>query len=343
MSPLLGHRPSLWIIYFKKTEIQKIQSDESNLTSSIPQGSVLGCVMFLIYINDLPKFLINDSVQPVLFADDLSILVNCKNKENLKQLVDETLNKVTVWLQDHNLEINKNKTKIMEFRSYKKPSLNLNINYQNTNLQAVDSFDLLGLSIDTHLNWKSHIELIKSKLAKFTYALYQLKRNTNIDTALAAYYAYAYSWLRYGIMLWGTSTNADELFVMQKKCVRILAHIDHMQSCKPYFKKYKLLTLTSIYIQDIALFVHKNIDNFKKIQDTHSRNTRHKNKLYLPPSRLTILNQSPFYMCIKIYNHLPGHLIVENNINQFKKMLNAYLVEKCFYTLNEFISSKQYS
>ncbi|KAF9814712.1 hypothetical protein SFRURICE_014807, partial [Spodoptera frugiperda] len=137
-------------------------------------------------------------------------------------------------------------------------------------LQNVDTFNLLGINIDTHINWKTHIEHIKSKLSKFTYALFQIKCSTNVETALSAYFAYAYSWLRYGIMLWGDSVNIHDLFILQKKCVRIIAHINNQDSCRPYFIKYNLLTLPSIYIYDICKFVFKNKNSFTKVEDTHN-------------------------------------------------------------------------
>lgn len=102
----------------------------------------------------------------------------------------------------------------MQFRSYKRPPLNLDIAFNNMKIEEVNTFSLLGINIDTHINWKSHIEHIKTKLSKFTYALFQIKQSTDTHTAMAAYYAYAYSWLRYGAMLWGNSVNVQEIFVM---------------------------------------------------------------------------------------------------------------------------------
>lgn len=202
----------------------------------------------------------------------------------------------------------------------------------------MDSFNLLGLIIDTNLNWKNHIENIKSKLSKFIYALFELKCSTNLETALAAYYGYAYSWLKYGVMLWGNSTNANEVFILQKKCIRILAQINNKQSCKPYFVEYKILTLPSIYIQDICTFVFKNPQLFKQVKDTHNINTRHKNRFFLPPSRLKMLNCSPYYMSVKIFNKLPSAIKSEQIFNKFIKKMRTYLIDKCFYTLDEFLN-----
>ncbi|KAF9798509.1 hypothetical protein SFRURICE_012537 [Spodoptera frugiperda] len=192
-----------------------------------------------------------------------------------------------------------------------------------------------------HINWKTHIEHIKSKLSKFTYALFQIKCSTNVETALSAYFAYAYSWLRYGIMLWGDSVNIHDLFILQKKCVRIIAQINNQDSCRPYFIKYNLLTLPSIYIYDICKFVFKNKNSFTKVEDTHNVNTRHKNRLYLPPSRIKMLNQSPYYMAVKIFNKLPKDLQNETKETIFTRKLKKILIQKCFYSIKEFFEEKQ--
>lgn len=317
-------------------EIVDVRSKERDLTCAIPQGSVLGCILFLIYINDLPKIFNKETTLPILFADDVSILVKCEKNEDYNLILKNTLCTVKSWLEEHNLEINYSKTKVMQFKTYNSPTLSLNIDFQNIFLETVQTFNLLGLNIDTHLNWKTHIDHIKIKLSKFIYALFQLKHSTNTDTALSAYYAYAYSWLRYGVMLWGNSVNINDLFIIQKKCVRILAQIENTQSCKPYFIKFKLLTLPSIYILDICIFVFKNINHFKKISETHNRNTRHKDKLYLPYSRINMLNKSPYYMAIKIFNNLPKDIKSEPKITIFIRKLKSYLVKKCLYSTEEY-------
>lgn len=320
--------------------IENIKSKEIQLTNSIPQGSVLGCVLFLIYVNDLPKCLDKENSVSVLFADDLSILVKCNKNENYEKKLQDCFETVENWLQDHNLNINYKKTKIIQFRSYQKPNLDINLQIKNTNIDTTNSFCLLGINIDTHLNWKSHIHKIKSKLSQFIYALYQIERSTDTATALTAYYAYAYSLLRYGVMLWGNSVDADQLFIIQKKIIRIISHIKNTQSCKPYFKKLHILTLPCIYIYDISTFVFKNKEKFQQFRDTHNINTRNKNKLYLPPSRIKMLNESPYYMAIKIYNNLPIEITSETNSSKFHSRLKTFLLDRCFYSIQDYIRYK---
>ncbi|KAG6449746.1 hypothetical protein O3G_MSEX006201 [Manduca sexta] len=190
-------------------EIQKIFSLSKNIHASIPQGSVIGCLLFLIYINDLPKIL---DWPCVLFADDISLLTSCKSHTNLNEKICNILSKTENWMTSHNLQLNYQKTKLITFHPPQKQPLNIDISYKGTTLELVKNVTLLGLDIDSHINWKQHIQ----KISKFTYALYEIKKTTDVKTALSSYYAYAYSWLSYGVILWGNSTDAQILFTLQK-------------------------------------------------------------------------------------------------------------------------------
>ncbi|KAF9806627.1 hypothetical protein SFRURICE_012164 [Spodoptera frugiperda] len=124
-------------------------------------------------------------------------------------------------------------------------------------LETVNEFTLLGLTIDTNINWKSHILKLKSKISKFSYALYEIKKTTDLKTALTMYYAYAHAWFTYGIILWGNSTDAQKL-------IRIITNIEQTDSCKPHFTRHKILTLVNIYILELCKLVRKYPDFYKK-------------------------------------------------------------------------------
>ena len=115
--------------------IANIKSERAPVTRSIPQGSVIGCILFLIYINDLPDVLNTPSI---LFADDMSLLFPCTNEIDLNKKMHDSLTKIDCWLKYHNLILNYEKTKIMQFRPYQKRSLNINLLFQNTKIDTVD-------------------------------------------------------------------------------------------------------------------------------------------------------------------------------------------------------------
>jgi hypothetical protein len=229
----------------------------------------------------------------------------------------------------------------MTFQPYQKTPLDISFTYKNTQLEVVNDFTLLGLVIDKHVNWKAHIKSIRSKISSFAYALYETKKTTDIQTALALYHAYASAWLSYGIILWGHSTDVVILFIQQNKLIRILANIGNMETCKPHFQKYKILTLPCTYILEICKFTRQNPDLFKQRQDLPTKHAlRYKNKLLLPASRLKIYSNSTYVMAIKVYNKLPSVLKSEESYTKFIKKVKCLLVSKCYYSVNEYLNDK---
>lgn len=315
--------------------LQNITSHKLNLERSIPQGSVLSCILFLIYINDVAKC-INERC--VMYADDISIVLQCSSSENLQDQINTTLGKLLDWLGDHNLELNIQKTKLMQFKPRQKIHLENKIKFQKSSLDFVNSATLLGIDLDSGLNWKAHTEKITARLSKFIYALYELKKCTDLKTAKTAYYAYANAWLTYGIIVWGNSTGANQLFILQKRCVRILMNITNEKSCRPHFVKLRMLTLASLYILEICKFLRKNLHLHTQARDfyTGERNLRHKDRLIAPFTKLQLVSSGPFHMSVKIYNQIPKHLKDIDKDLEFNRKLKEFLIFKCFYSLNEF-------
>ncbi|KAI5642242.1 reverse transcriptase (RNA-dependent DNA polymerase) domain-containing protein [Phthorimaea operculella] len=320
--------------------IEKIRSTSRELQGSIPQGSVLGCILFLIYINELPK---NLNIKCTMFADDISLLFhfNANEKNNCISKINSTLKTVQEWLNNNHLQINSKKTKVIQFHPPQKQPLSLNnIHIDQNQVHEVKTHNLLGIHLDSNLNWKEHVSKTKTKLTRFTYALNTIRNNTNVEAALSAYYAYAESWLRYGIILWGNSTNVHELFVMQKKCIRIIFRVKNRQSCRPYFKNNKILTLHSLFILELATFVRKNINRFTLKSSYITHNLRFKNNLKLPTTTMTLYHKSTYFTGIKIYNKIPETIKSEPKDHIFIQKLKSYLINKCYYSLNDFLNEK---
>jgi hypothetical protein len=324
---------------FNTKEIKQIRSPSKYINASIPQGSVIGCLLFLIYINDLPKIM---SEPCVMFADDISLLTSCNNNSNINNKLQLILNKTTNWMKDHNLELNFLKTKLITFHPYQKTPLNVNFTYNNIKIDVVKEFTLLGLVINTQLDWKPHVQKLKNKLSSFKYALYEVKKTTDIKTSLNVYYAYAHAWLSYGVIMWGNSTAAPDLLILQKKLIRIIFNIKNIDSCKPYFLEYKILTLPCIYILELCKFVKKYPDFFKTRHENLSNRyefRNNKNLIYLS-SRLKLHSSGPQIMCIKIYNKLPKSI---KNINKEKDFINEtkqLLINKRYYSVQEYLNDK---
>lgn len=310
---------------------QKFRSDARIVQYGVPQGSILGPLLFIIYINDVP----NAIEQPcILFADDSTAIYVEDNPQTYELEINSSLETLINWFNANNLKINLSKTSYMTFQNKNKCVLPLKIAYKEETLIAVNNARFLGIDIDSNLDWKSHINNLCSKLHQFSYALYMLKKVSNISAVLTVYHAYVGSSLKYGIMFWGNSTDKDRPFIAQKRCIRAIAGIKVPDTCKPYFVKYKILTLPSIYIFEAALMVIKNLQNYEKLK---SKRLNH--ILCAKKSRTTKYSKSIYCMEVQIYNKIPNY-IKANPIYKFKILLKEFLTQKAYYSIDEFLKDR---
>lgn len=274
-----------------------------------------------------------------LFADDSTISVACKHKEQYTDDINKALASIILWLENNNLKINLSKTQIMHFSQRPKNITNINIMYDGKQLNNVSITKFLGLTIDQKMDWKAHIAELNKKISSSSYALYKLAPTTSTDALLTAYHGLAAAVLRYGIIFWGNSTDKIQAFKHQKRCIRSMFRLEPTDSCKPYFKQHKILTLPSMYIYELALFVRANPKIFPNLSVQAIRNRRDKNKLLNRPSKTQLFRNSVFGMGPVIYNKVPQE-IRELNTNLFKKKLKDLLTARCYYRIDEFLQDK---
>lgn len=206
-------------------------------------------------------------------------------------------------------------------------------------IEKVSSCKFLGLTINSSLDFKDHVNNLSNQLSSSTYLISKLSQYCSRKTLLSCYYGYVYSRLKYNIISWGAADQylINRIFVFQKRIIRIIFKIKPRDSCKPLFKEHNILTLPAIVIYECSLYVYTHSTLFKRNYDYHTYETRNKNSITLTKHAKQLFETSPHYFCSKIFNSLPANIRNHKNINSFRKSLKQFLINNCFYTLNEYL------
>lgn len=312
-------------------ESLELKSDIKETNIGIPQGSIVGPLLFVIYVNDLDvsDFLITK------YADDTNLLVWGDTLENTTQTASQQFKYVAEWFAQNKLVLNTGKTTTILFKTKQSRVISPeNIVLDDTSQALGHSCKFLGVYLDEFLDWGTHINHLCIKLSSTTYALRNVCRYMTGETMRIFYFATFESIARYGIIFWGANSEIQKVFVLQKRIVRSMFQLKYRESCKGIFKENNILTVYALYIYECLMFLFKHNENF--LTEYHHRyNTRTVNINY-PLHRLSLTEKGTYYRCIKFFNSLPIHIQVLQTQDIFKKHIKKYLIALEPYTLDDF-------
>ena len=207
--------------------VNGISSEIRNITSGVPQGSVLGPLLFLIYINDLPN--ISNIFNFYLFADDTNIYYEDHTPEKLEKVINKELKKLHTWLIVNRLSLNIEKTNFVLFHPYNKPFKNkITLKIQKKAISEKDHVKYLGIMIDSGLTWQAHIDHVSKKISRTIGLLYKIRYFVNKEMLIMLYYSLVFSHLNYGIEVWGSTYDIylNRILILQKRALRIISYCD---------------------------------------------------------------------------------------------------------------------
>lgn len=273
-------------------------SEEFSTDRGVPQGSKLGPILYLIYVNDLFSVILYCVM--MMFADDTAIIVAHRNPERALEMLQTDFTTIQKWSHDNGLVINKDKTVFIHFRP---PHLNcirnspvfhslncLHSMVHNCNcdsyIDRVETTKYLGLTLDEHLKWNDHFAVLERKLRGSLYALNKVGEIMNKEIVKSVYYALIESHLRYGIVSWGAAAKSslNKISDIQRRAVMLIQEPkkNNHPNNSDIYSKTGILNLTSLY--QLALFNTFFLQNNYRTPIQHDITTRSvtENKFVVP-------------------------------------------------------------
>ena len=326
------------------------KSDDQHITHGVPQGSVLGPLLFLLYINDFNKC--SSFFNFHIFADDTNLFCTNRSLSALELSVNENLKSVSSWLVANKLSLNIDKTNFIIFHPRQKAvnhKVILHINGQK--LEQVKCIRYLGVYIDCNLTWKNHIQYISKKIKRSVGILSKIRHYVPLAILSQLYYTLIFPYLSYAATTWGNTylTTLKPLTILQKKAVRLICFAEFNEHSSPLFFKLGILKLSDVIFLQNALFMHDYHTDalpsvfqgfFKPIHNIHRYNTRlaSKDTYYTFKIRTNYGKFNIRFSSAKVWNSIQENLKSEKR-NQFKKILNYvyvfvfvfFLVLGCFF------------
>ena len=276
----------------QRTSCDNAMSDPLHVPLGVPQGSILGPLFFLIYINDLPLVVKNSQV--TLYADDTVLYCFSKEPRMLEEALNEDLLEVAKWLNRNKLTLNLSKTKSMIIGGSRKiigiPSLSLHIFESYTD--SVSSFKYLGIMLSSDFTWADHVEYISAKINKNLSLLRRIKYYLPLQARLLFYNSLVLPILDYADIVWGDKNNATlmkELQLLQNKAAKLILDKPPLSSATEALKTLKWLNLVDRRKYHRCVYIYKCITGqinhslvMSRQMDMHSYNTRNKDLIRLP-------------------------------------------------------------
>lgn len=315
-----------------------VKSTSKKINCGVPQGSILGPILFLIFINDIIQA--SQKLQWTLFADDTTIYCSEKNLNNAIEIMNLELNKLREWLLSNKLTLNIKKTKYMIFSSYKK-SIHYNeelspVKINNEPLERVKTFKFLGVTLQENLQWNCHVNQTCTKLSKAIAMLHRVKTFLPKKSLITLYNSFFLSHLNYCSLVWNFTTEANvrKIKTLQKRAIRIITSSPFREHTVPLFRDEKILPVELLFQHRAAMFMYDlhrgTIPTFisskflftNSIHQHNTRSTYFHIRNSLKQSQHTII-----YEGIKVWeNKIPDHCKHTNNKNSFKKKFKEYLL-----------------
>ena len=236
------------------------KSDVKFVESGVPQGSIMGPLLFILFMNDF--FRSSTLLFSILFADDTSVFLEGTEYSKLIKTLNIELENVTKWLNANRLTVNMKKTHYIIFHRAKFKTTGQDVVMQNSALTCVTTTKFFLVIIDHKFKWNDHITYVKSKISKSIGILYKIPRFLDMNTLIQMYHSFVFPYLIYCVEIWG---NASAIHLDPLIKIRAITFSEFSAPSEPLFLRTNILNFDNLVFQRICLMMFKHhIDNDPK-------------------------------------------------------------------------------
>ena len=310
-------------------------SDIRNVSCGVPQGSILGPLLFILYINDFPN--VSDILLYVLFADDTNVFLNGKDINIIINTMQLELTKLYNWLLANKLTLNISKTHFMVFHRAKHKNYKLNIEINKVVNEQVKHTKMLGIIFDDNLDWSNHISYINSKIAKGVCIIFRANNYFTTTALINMYNAFIFPYLIYCVEVWGNalSIHLKSLPKLQNKFLQIITFTYHRIDKDQLFYNTGILPFNILVKHGIGLSMHKlsNANVPKPLQNIYQCNknvhhhfTRQTNHFHSMGGNNEFVYRTFVFQSVSIWNKILQNINTNVSYAHFKHLLKDFLL-----------------
>ena len=325
----------------QKVRLGKYVSNKTELIAGVPQGSVLGPLLFILFINDMP-LVVKQSIIDI-FADDATLQNSSQKIDEISKNLQLDINYIQTWCKQNDMVLNETKTKSMVIGTKQRLSKlesNLSLEINNEIIENSKSEKLLGVFIDQNLDFDKHIDYVCKNVSSKIGLLNKIKKFLPLHTRKLYYNAYILPVIDYCLTVWGSAPKfqLERIHKLQKRAARIILDMPPETPSLPLFEQLDWLNIYERLEYNKYILLYKSTQNltptyinelfsFNTTENYSSRSSTN-NDMYIKRHKTKMFEKSLQYSGPRLWNALPVNIRESSNINQFKRNVVSLIISK---------------